>query len=519
MSAINKAWKFHLGDLTGAWQKGFDDGGWREVTLPHDWSVESPFDIKYSSGTGYLPGGTAFYRKAFTLPYDAEGKTVELTFDGVYKNAQVWFNSHYLGRRPYGYSTFSFDVSALCAFGDGERNVVAVKVTHEDVADSRWFTGSGIYRKVSLNVYGKEHIKRDGVFIQTVCAGAGQATLKISALTRADPGCALYCAAYDAAGNPVASAGTSPADASPAGVAIAGTAIGIDAASGGASCELTLDRPRLWSADDPYLYNVALELRRGTDTLDGVSVKFGVRTIAFDAERGFLLNGAPVKLKGVCVHHDAGCLGAAAPPKVWRERLLTLKSIGVNAIRTSHNPPMPELLDLCDELGFFVIDEAFDEWEGCKNKWSVGHNVYPPKHFGYYEHFPEWHAFDLSAMALRDRNHPSVIMWSVGNEIDYPNDPYCHPMFETLVGNNDANKPKAEQLYSPDKPNAERLPAIARTLVDIVKKHDGTRPVSAAVALPELSNLTGYSACFDVSGLITKSIYTTKSKGRIRNGS
>jgi len=179
---------------------------------------------------------------------------------------------------------------------------------------------------------------------------------------------------------------------------------------------------------------------------------------------------------------------------------LSLKGIGVNAIRTSHNPPMPELLDLCDALGFLVIDEAFDEWEGCKNKWSTGHNVYPPKHFGYSEHFPEWHEFDLAAMVRRDRNHPSVVMWSIGNEIDYPNDPYCHPMFESYVGNNDANKPKAEQIYNPDKPNAERLPVIARELVGIVKQHDASRPVSAAVALPELSNLTGYSACFDVIG-------------------
>ena len=207
-----------------------------------------------------------------------------------------------------------------------------------------------------------------------------------------------------------------------------------------------------------------------------------------------------MKLKGVCIHHDAGSLGAAVPREVLQRRLEGLKEMGCNAIRTSHNPHAPELYELCDAMGFLVLDEAFDEWEGCKNKWSTGHNVYPPRHQGYYEDFPEWHDQDLRMMVRRDRNHPSVIMWSIGNEIDYPNDPYCHPRFTEMTGNNDANKPAAERQYNPDKPNMERITVLAEELVRIVKEEDATRPVTVAAAFPELSTYLGFVDHVDVIG-------------------
>lgn len=205
-------------------------------------------------------------------------------------------------------------------------------------------------------------------------------------------------------------------------------------------------------------------------------------------------------MKGVCLHHDAGCLGAAVPKSVWRRRFTELKAMGCNAIRCSHNPPAPDFLDLCDEMGFLVQDEAFDEWEGVKNKWWQGHNVYPPKHFGYYEDFPEWHERDLQGMVRRDRNHPSIVFWSIGNEIDYPNDPYCHPFFDEMTGNNDSKKPAAERRYDEAKPNAERLVTIAARLVELVKAVDTSRPVTAALAFPELSNLTGLADTLDIVG-------------------
>jgi len=258
--------------------------------------------------------------------------------------------------------------------------------------------------------------------------------------------------------------------------------------------------PCLWSVESPDLYTCVTEVWEDGTIVDREDTLTGIRFFRFDPEKGFFLNGVNMKIKGVCVHHDAGCLGAAVRDKVWERRLLKLKEMGCNAIRMSHNPHMPELYDLCDRLGFLVIDEAFDEWEGVKNKWVRGHNVYPPAYNGYYEDFPEWHERDLAAMILRDRNHPSIILWSIGNEIDYPNDPYCHPTFQSMTGNNDANKPLRERLHDPNKPDAIRLVSIAKDLVLVVKKYDTSRPVTAALAFPELSNLIGLSECLDVVG-------------------
>jgi hypothetical protein len=267
--------------------------------------------------------------------------------------------------------------------------------------------------------------------------------------------------------------------------------------------EVRVPFPRLWSPETPHLYTLTMELYLeggGKVVSRTPPLRTGFRTIKFDPNAGFFLNGKPVKMKGVCLHHDAGCLGAAVWPDVWRRRLEKLKEMGCNAIRTSHNPHMPELYDLCDEMGFLVMDEAFDEWEGCKNKWTGGHNVYPPVHQGYSEDFPQWHEQDLADMVIRDRNHPCVIMWSIGNEIDYPNDPYTHPLFTEMTGNNDAGKPKEETVFNRNRPNMERLAPIAVKLAAIVKRHDPTRPVLLAAAFPELSSQLGIFDSLDVVG-------------------
>jgi beta-galactosidase/beta-glucuronidase len=259
---------------------------------------------------------------------------------------------------------------------------------------------------------------------------------------------------------------------------------------------MAVDEPELWSPNAPVLYTLKCEHESG----DTEIIHFGIRTFAFDPDNGFFLNGVNMKLKGVCIHHDAGALGAAVHKNVWARRFAKLREAGVNAIRFSHNPPDPQVLDLCDAMGFLAIDEAFDEWEGCKNKWWQGHNVYPPKRFGYSDAFPMWHEADLTAMVKRDRNHPSIILWSIGNEIDYPNDPYAHPLFDSMTGNNDANKPEAERIYDPNRPNAERLVTVSGRLSAIVKRHDCTRPVTAALAFPELSNKTGFADTLEVVG-------------------
>ena len=477
---LNLDWKFHLGDmLLGAPGMspdfmGMNDSAWRTVTLPHDWSVEHPFDPSNASGTGYLPGGTAWYRKHFELPADVHGKRVRVTFGGVYKHARVYINSNHVGSYAFGYGTFTFDISEFIRPGE---NVLAVRVEHDQVADSRWFTGSGIYRDVTVEISDMRCFKDNGVFVTTREVADGKAIVNVKYETI--DGEAAAFDVVDASGTVVAS----------------GKAEG---ESG--ECDIVVENPALWSCDEPHLYTLKAKCIAQNTVTDETTIRFGIRTIRFDADTGFYLNGASMKLKGFCVHHDAGCLGAAVPKAVWERRLRKLKAVGANALRTSHNPPDTHLLDLCDELGILVQDEAFDEWEGAKNKWWQGHNVYPPKRYGYAEDFPQWHKTDLEGMVLRDRNHPCVIMWSIGNEIDYPNDPYVTPLFNEVLGNNDAGKPQQERMYDDRKPDAGRLAVVAKQLVDIVHAIDVTRPVTSALSFPELSTRTGYADVLDASG-------------------
>ena len=488
---LNDNWKFYLGEAEDAWYKGYDDSAWESVTLPHDWSVTLPFSKEYSSGTGYLAGGIGWYRLRFSLPEQYRGKKVAVCFDGIYKNSQVWCNSYYLGKRPNGYVPVAYDISAIACFGQQE-NEITVKVTHTDLADSRWFTGSGITRKAYVLIEEPVHPVPYGIFFSTLYGEDGScAQVEVSHELVNDTDRAVKVS--------VTSSLTAPA-----GKKVLEVSSCVDLEPGRPEKVLlsgSVSDPRLWSPEDPALYTLTTEL-----SVDGAAPyrvyegQVGIRTFRFDPDEGFFLNGQSRKLKGVCVHHDGGCLGAAMTREVWERRLLSLKEMGCNAIRTSHNPHMPELYDLCDRLGFLMMDEAFDEWENAKNKWSTGHNVYPPKHQGYFEDFPEWHEKDLTAMVLRDRNHPSIILWSIGNEIDYPNDPYCHPLFAEMTGNNDANKPAAERQYNPDKPNMERLAPIARRLADIVRRSDPTRPVTLAAAFPELSSRLHYFDALDVVG-------------------
>ncbi|NLM11188.1 MAG: DUF4982 domain-containing protein [Clostridiaceae bacterium] len=481
-------WKFKTGEEQYAWYKGFDDSSWRTVNIPHDWAVEHPFSTEHSSGTGYLPGGTGYYRKTFHLPEECSNMRVYVVFDGVYNNSMVWCNSYYLGKRPNGYTQFIYDITDFVCFGDTP-NVLTVKAEHRYVADSRWYTGSGIYRKVTLVLKNDILIPVNGIFVSTKSADTDRAFLEIQTTlkntTRYDANISV-CHTLYAGGEPVASSEKE--------IAVEGESQTDDLQT------MKVSSPQLWSPENPFLYTLITEVKKDQVVIDQEKTITGIRTFRFCPDKGFFLNEKNMKLKGVCVHHDAGCLGAAVRKKVWERRLKSLKEMGCNAIRMSHNPHMPELYDLCDEMGFLVIDEAFDEWEGVKNKWVKGHNVYPPAHYGYYEDFPIWHEEDLTQMILRDRNHPSVILWSIGNEIDYPNDPYCHPMFKLVTGNNDRNKPVSERLYDPNRPNAERLVKIAKRLVSIVKKLDTTRPVTAALAFPELSNITGLADCLDVVG-------------------
>ena len=471
---LNEGWRFHLGDAADAYYMGFDDRGWRQVTVPHDWAVEHPFDPCWASGTGYLPGGVGWYRGHFCLDPEDAARRVRVTFEGVYKRARVWINSNYLGQHAYGYTGFSFDISEFVRPGE---NVIAVRVDHSEVADSRWYTGSGINRPVTLTVTDPVCFQEHGVFAVTEADDGEEAVIQVRYETEGAEAVRFVLRTPE------------------------GQTAAEGKAEGAKGClRLQAVSPRRWSPADPFLYTLRGEAEKNGTVCDRLEIPFGVRTAVFDADKGFFLNGENMKLKGVCVHHDAGCLGAAVPESVWRIRLEKLKAMGCNALRTAHNPPDPDLLDLCDRLGFLVMDEAFDEWEGIKNKWWQGHNVYPPKHFGYAEDFPQWHEQDLRAMVERDRNHPCVILWSIGNEIDYPNDLYVTPLFKEVLGNNDANKPLAERLYDNRKPDAGRLAKVAAELTAQVHALDDSRPVTSALSFPELSNRTGYADALDLAG-------------------
>lgn len=487
--SLNQGCKFFLGDCEDAWYRGYDDKEWQDVMLPHDWSVMLPFSKEYSSGTGYLAGGIGWYRIPFELSKEYQGKNISVVFDGIYKNSQVWCNSYYLGKRPNGYTTFSYDISSFVDFE--HENIITVKVSHTDIADSRWFTGSGMTRKAMLLIQEPVHPKEDGIIFRTECLSNEHTEIEIEEqiVNGTDQTVRVKVDAelWDTENECVLNISDS---------------IEVDKEN---SATLTLrnsmENPKLWSPQYPVLYTLRTYYSvNGGQRYQVEEKKVGIRSFNFTPEEGFFINGQPMKIKGVCVHHDAGCLGAAVTAEIWQRRLETLKQCGCNAIRCSHNPHMPELYDLCDVMGFLVMDEAFDEWENAKNKWSVGHNVYPPKHQGYFEDFPQWHEADLRAMVRRDRNHPSVILWSIGNEIDYPNDPYCHPMFQSMTGNNDANKPGAERLYDYQKPNTKRLVTLAKHLSEIVKQEDKTRPVTMALAFPELSAKLGMLESLDVVG-------------------
>ncbi len=477
---FNSGWKFFKGELPDGQKPGLDDSNWRLLDLPHDWSIEGPFSREFASGTGFLPAGTGWYRKSFKVENYEKERKVFISFDGVYDNSEVWINGKYLGKRPNGYIAFQYDLTPYVNFG-GE-NLVAVKADHSKFGDSRWYTGSGIYRNVSLIFTPAIHIDKWGVFARTAEVSKQKATLdiEVSVLNESKISSEVTVSNYLILGEDTVKTATAHLSVGP------GQPASVDA-------KIEIVNPRLWDIDTPDLYSLVTIVRSG-GTSDTQTTKVGFRDIRFDSEKGFFINGRNIKLKGICMHHDAGTLGSAVPREVVVRRLDLLKELGCNAIRTSHNPFSVEFLDLCDEKGFLVIGEAFDEWELPKKKWIEGWNKGTPGKDGYSAYFKEWAKTDLKDMILRDRNHPSIIMWSIGNEVDYPNDPYTHPVLNT-----EAN-PQTWAKFDEKLPNANRLGEIARELATEVRQLDNTRPVTAGLASALMSNETGYADALDVAG-------------------
>ena len=421
--SMDPGWRFTLGDPAGAERPGFDDRRWRRLDLPHDWSIEGTpaQDAPGGGRMGFFPSGIGWYRKAFRLPAGAKGREAWLEFDGVYMNSDVWINGVHLGRRPYGYSSFAYDVTRRLVPGV---NVVAVRVDNSLQPNSRWYTGSGIYRHTWLELVAPLHVGHWGTYVTTPSADSAGADVVVrtrveNAAAAAQTG-ALRAVVLDGAGREVGRTETPFTLAAGAQTELAQ--------------RLRVASPQLWSPQSPTLYVLRTEVVAGGRVADAAATPFGIRTIAWDQDRGFLLNGRPVKLKGVNLHHDGGGVGAAVPERIWERRLEVLKAMGANAVRTSHNPPAPEFLDLCDRLGFLVMAEAFDEWTLGK----VPH--------GYHEYFAEWGERDVADFIHRDRNHPSIVLWSAGNEIG------------------EQSTPDGAQ--------------VLRKLVDVFHREDPTRPVT-----------------------------------------
>jgi beta-galactosidase len=387
-------WKFYLGDDKNASNTNFDDNAWRLLNLPHDWSIEGEFkkDEPTGGGGGYLPTGIGWYRKQFTLPSSIRSKQVSIQFDGVYMNSEVWVNGHYLGKRPNGYIGFVYNLTPYLLSG---KNTIAVRVDNSIQPNSRWYSGSGIYRHVWLNITSPLHIAQWGTYITTPEASTVSATVsvktKIENNGQNSGNAILISTVIDENGHEVANSK----------MPVSLTA----KATNEFEQSIPVTSPALWSVDAPHLYTMHTAIVSGKSIIDESISTFGIRKLEFSAVNGFLLNGQRIKMNGVCLHHDGGAVGAAVPLKIWKERLKLLKDMGCNAIRTSHNPVAPEFLDLCDKLGFLVMDEAFDAWESGKVKND------------YHLYFNEWSQIDVIDQIHRDRNHPSIVIWSAGNEI------------------------------------------------------------------------------------------------------
>ncbi len=446
---FGEGWKFTLTDQDTYRVPDFDDSSWRQLTLPHDWSIEGEFSEVHpaTEGGGALPGGIGWYRKTFALDSKESSRLFYIEFDGVYRNSEVWINGYYLGKRPYGYSSFRYELTPWLNFGD-ELNVIAVKVDNSQQPNSRWYSGSGIYRNVWLVSTGKTAVDHWGTFVSCPVVNADSAILSVETRilngANEEPQISLSTLVFDPEGNLLTSVKEKNIP--------SGDSIII------LKHEVKIDNPLLWSDTNPQLYRVVSEIGKGNKILDRYETITGIRYFEFESDNGFFLNGKPVKIKGVCNHHDLGCLGAAINTRALERRLELLKEMGCNAIRTSHNPPSPELLDLCDRMGFIVMDEAFDIWKIKKSEKDYGLD------------WDKWYRRDLEDMVLRDRNHPSVFIWSIGNEV-------------------------MEQWQRDGSGEA-----IARELAGIVRSLDDTRPITSACNDPYPHNPVIASGALDLVG-------------------
>ena len=446
---FDNGWRFVLADSAQMSKTDYHDTHWRALTLPHDWAVEGDFLCSNPSGAGggALPGGIGWYRKTFNLQ-KKQGERYFIEFDGVYMNARVYINGKEVGYRPYGYSSFEYDITPYLIAG---RNVVAVRVDNSDQPNSRWYSGCGIYRHVWFTKTADVHVKHWGVHVVANPDGRISVTADVESQGKAYK---VRNQVFDAQGRAVG---------------------------------LKVRRPHLWSVDDPYIYKVRTQVLVGGKVVDEVWTNTGFRSFRFDAKTGFWLNGKNMKLNGVCEHHDFGCLGAVVNEDAMHRKLVRLKEMGVNAIRSSHNPPAPELLNMCDTMGLIVMDESFDMWHRRKTQND------------YARFFDEWHERDLADLILRDRNHPSILMWSIGNEVL---EQWSYADADTLTleqANLILNAGHDASTLAKDGETSVNT-LLADHLADIVRRYDTTRPITAGCNEPSPNNHLFKGKALDIVG-------------------
>ena len=474
---FNKDWKFCLnieGDKDPA-APDFNDHSWRTLDLPHDWAIEGDFDEHNPSGTGggALPGGTGWYRKTFIASKKGQGQIISIEFDGVYMNSSVYINGHLLGTRPYGYISFSYDLTPYINWG--KENVIAVKVDNSDQPNSRWYSGCGIYRDVRIVVTHPVHVGQWGTYITTEIADQ-YTVANVDVTIENDSPDPVEVTVWSAI-----------LDANRKGVSMMADQLVAQKGTNTIQQKVYMTEPHLWSVDDPYMYTMVTEIRLNGKTIDTYSTPFGIRTIEFRADSGFYLNGEHVRINGVCNHHDLGCLGAATNERAIERQLQILKEMGCNGIRCSHNPPSPILLDLCDRMGFLVMDEAFDMWRRRKTDRD------------YARFFDEWYERDLTDLVVRDRNHPSIVLWSIGNEVleqwsDAKADTLSLEQANLILNMGHS----ADQLAKEGEMTVNSL--ITARLAGIIKELDPTRPVTAGCNEPSPGNHLFRSGAIDVIG-------------------
>ena len=446
---FDNGWRFVLADSAQMSKTDYHDTHWRALNLPHDWAVEGDFLCSNPSGAGggALPGGIGWYRKTFNLQ-KKQGERYFIEFDGVYMNARVYINGKEVGYRPYGYSSFEYDITPYLIAG---RNVVAVRVDNSDQPNSRWYSGCGIYRHVWFTKTADVHVKHWGVHVVANPDGRISVTADVESQGKAYK---VRNQVFDAQGRAVG---------------------------------LKVHRPHLWSVDDPYIYKVRTQVLVGGKVVDEVWTNTGFRSFRFDAKTGFWLNGKNMKLNGVCEHHDFGCLGAVVNEDAMHRKLVRLKEMGVNAIRSSHNPPAPELLNMCDTMGLIVMDESFDMWRRRKTQND------------YARFFDEWHERDLADLILRDRNHPSILMWSIGNEVL---EQWSSADADTLTleqANLILNAGHDASTLAKDGETSVNT-LLADHLADIVRRYDTTRPITAGCNEPSPNNHLFKGKALDIVG-------------------